>query len=447
MVIFVHLVFLRMDLKPARDSIISGFIMIRFRPAPIFSVIFNPTGLVMKSKKIIFSLLAALLPVVFLSLIELSLWIADAYPQPSLFIQVEESGKAFTQINSRVGERYFNKNTIPVPSLYPQKFSTQKHPETLRVFCLGGSTTEGFPYEMTVPFPQQLALMLKSDYPDQDFEVINMGMSAINSFTVVDWIPDILRQDPDLILLYMGHDEFYGAYGTGSTISLGHDGRVIRLVLKLKKFRLVQMISSMLGGFTDPTPTGANPTLMEKVVNEKFIESNSILRIKTRQNFADNLDVILSSCQAAGVPVILSNLVSNIKDQIPLDVTSNPQQTSTKALKLYLKGQHEFEQGDTTTAFISFTRAKNNDQVPFRGNDYLNEILHVRASRFGLAIIDMKSAFRHASPAGIPGKGLFYDHLHPNPPGYLLMAKQFHKAIAQTNLLPAISKEQLPQEP
>jgi len=445
--IFVHFVFFRMDSKIAHYSLIFGFIMIRFRPAGIFSVIFNPNGLFMKSKKIIFSILVALLPLVFLSLIELSLWAVDAYPQPPLFFEIEESGKTFTQINPQVGERYFNKNTMPVPNLYPQKFSTEKPAETLRIFCLGGSTTEGFPYEMTVPFPQQLAFLLKADYPDRDFEVINMGMSAINSFTVVDWIPDILQHDPDLILLYMGHNEFYGAYGTGSTISLGHDGRVIRLVLKLQQFRVVQMISSMIRGFTEPPPAGANPTLMEKVINDKIIESNSILRIKTRENFSDNLDVILSSCQAAGVPVILSNLVSNIKDQRPLDVTSNPQQTSTKAHKLYLKGQHEFEQGDTTTAFISFTRAKNNDQVPFRGNDYLNEILHVQASQFDLAIVDMKSAFKHVSPSGIPGKGLFCDHLHPNPLGYLLMAKQFHKAITQTKLLPAVSKEQLPLEP
>jgi len=400
----------------------------------------------MNQRKIIFTLLAALIPVAFLGLVELALWIVDAYPQPPLFVQVEEGDQAFIQINSQVGERYFNKKVMPVPNLYPQKFSAEKPAETLRIFCLGGSTTEGFPYDMTAPFPQQLAFLLKANHPDKDFEVINMGLSAINSFTVVDWIPDILDQDPDLILIYIGHNEFYGAYGTGSTISLGHDGRIVRLILKLHKFRVVQMISSMIRGSAGTPPSEANSTLMEKVIADKFIESNSVLRFKTRDNFADNLDIILKTCQSAGVPVILSNLVSNLKDQAPLDATSNPQQSSSKANELYLKGRHEFQQGDTITAFISLTRAKNNDQVPFRGIDYLNEILHNKANKFDLPIIDMKSAFRKASPSSIPGNELFCDHLHPNPVGYYLMAGEFYKALNQTDILSQVPTPIFPGE-
>ena len=393
----------------------------------------------MKSKTIILNLLPVFIPFALLALVELSLWIVDAYPQPPLFYNVTEGDTSYTQINSQVGERYFDKAIMPVPNLYPQKFSSEKRTETIRIFCLGGSTTAGFPYEMTVPFSQQLALLLKADYPGRDFEVINMGLSAINSFTIVDWIPDILKQQPDLILLYMGHNEFYGAYGTGSTISLGHDGRIVRLILKMQKFRVVQMISSIIRGFSDPLSAGANPTLMEKVIDDKFIESNSVLRIKTRENFSANLDVILNACKSAGVPVVLSNLVSNIKDQIPLDMTSNPQRTSTKANKLYLKGLREFRQGDTTTAHISLTREKNQDQVPFRGNDYLIEILQVKAGRFAHPIVDMKSAFRRASNSSIPGNELFSDHLHPNPIGYHLMAREFRKAIDRTDLLPMTS--------
>ena len=390
----------------------------------------------MKNKKTKFTILAALLPTAFLALVELSLWIVDAYPQPPLFFEVAEEDTSYIQINSQVGERYFDKASMPVPNLYPQKFSSEKPAGTIRIFCLGGSTTAGFPYEMTAPFPKQLALLLKTDYPHQNFEVINMGLSAINSFTVVDWIPEILKQDPDLILLYMGHNEFYGAYGTGSTISLGHDGRIVRLVLKFQKFRVVQMIRSIIRGFAEPPSPGTNPTLMEKVIDNKFIETNSVLRIKARDNFSANLDVILTACQSAGVPVILSNLVSNIKDQMPLDVTSNPQQKSTKAHELYLKGLREFGQGDTITAHISLTRAKNTDQVPFRGNDYLNEILQLQAGRHGQPIVNMKAAFRNASSSSIPGNDLFCDHLHPNPVGYHLMAREFRKAMNRTDLLP-----------
>jgi hypothetical protein len=51
----------------------------------------------------------------------------------------------------------------------------------------------------------------------------------------------------------------------------------------------------------------------------------------------------------------------------------------------------------------------------------------------------MKSAFRRASNSSIPGNELFSDHLHPNPIGYHLMAREFRKAIDRTDLLPMTS--------
>lgn len=388
----------------------------------------------MKSKKIIFSILATLLPLTFLALVELSLWIFNAYSQPPLFLEVKED-PGYMMINSQVGERYFDSNVMPVPNLYPQRFAKHKNTQTTRIFCVGGSTTAGFPYEMTVPFPKQLEMMLEVNHPERQFEVLNLGLSAINSFTVLDWVPEILDQDPDLILMYMGHNEFYGAYGTGSTISLGHDGRIVRLVMKMQKFRTVQMISSLFRGMSKPPSAVDNPTLMEKVIDDKFIESSSVLRVKTRHNFASNMEIILSRFQTAGIPVVVSNLASNMKDQIPLDITSIPGKESSKAYGLYQKGLREFNQGDTATAYISFRRARNSDQVPFRGNDYINEIIFNKASQYGARQVDMEIAFRRASQTGIPGDELFCDHLHPNPVGYHLMAREFLDVIYNSGII------------
>ena len=392
----------------------------------------------MRSKKILFSAMGALLPLLVLALVEFSLWVFDAYSQPPLFLEVEEDELISMQINSNVGERYFDKLKMPVPNLYPQEFSAQKTASTLRIFCLGGSTTAGYPYEMTVPFPKQLELMLKRDYPGRKIEVINLGISAINSYTVLDLLPEVMKQDPDMILIYMGHNEFYGAYGTGSTISLGHNAQVVRLVMKLQKLRVVQMAYALMRGEAGSSQTQANSTLMEKVIEDKFIENTSVLRMKTRANFASNVERIIKICQAADVPLILSNVVSNIKDQPPLDMTSGQLKRPTKAEGLYRMGFRQFQQGDTITANISLTRARNTDQVPFRGNDYINEILRAKAQKYKVTLVDMEQAFKLASPATIPGNELFSDHLHPNPIGYHLMARQFYPAVIQHASLPVI---------
>ncbi len=46
-----------------------------------------------------------------------------------------------------------------------------------------------------------------------------MGISAINSITLRDIIDDVLEENPDLIIIYTGHNEYYGALGPASNIS------------------------------------------------------------------------------------------------------------------------------------------------------------------------------------------------------------------------------------
>ena len=406
------------------------FIISEFQP--------NVLSLQMSSRKTIFKIVIILFPIVSLLLFELILRLFSISTQPPLFLEKFADGQAVIQINSNIGERYFNPKTTPVPNLYPQTFKAEKAESTFRIFCLGGSTTAGFPYEMTVPFPQQMAFMLQRDYPEKTFEVINLGLSAVNSFTIVDWIPEILDQDPDLILLYMGHNEFYGAYGTGSTISLGNKGHVVRLILKLQKLHTVQLFKSIARSLSSEPSLESRPTLMEKIIADQSIPPTSGLRSITYQNFEENLDVILNTCQQEGVPVILSNLVSNTMDQKPLDFTSNPNQPSSKAHTLFLKGQKEFAQSDTATARISFTRAMSMDAVPFRAPDAINEVIHQKAQQYNINYVDMLRAFNTNSSSGIPGDQLFSDHLHPNPIGYYLMATEFYRSLRKLSLLPTV---------
>jgi len=109
----------------------------------------------MKKRKLIFTVFATFLPFLLFFIIELLLVLFDLFPQPPLFFKE----KVVAKINSNVGERYFNKNIIAVPNLYPQSFANRKEKGTFRIFCLGGSTTAGFLYDMTVPFPKQLSII------------------------------------------------------------------------------------------------------------------------------------------------------------------------------------------------------------------------------------------------------------------------------------------------
>ena len=64
-------------------------------------------------------------------------------------------------------------------------------------------------------------------------------MAAINSYTLLDFMDEILEQSPDALLIYTGHNEYYGALGVGSEQSLGNSRWLIHTYLKLRSVKLL----------------------------------------------------------------------------------------------------------------------------------------------------------------------------------------------------------------
>ena len=81
---------------------------------------------------------------------------------------------------------------------------------------------------------------LLQTFPGRNIEVINTAMAAVNSYTLFDFVDEIIEQKPDLILIYAGHNEYYGSLGVGSAESLGRFRPVINLYLRLQHLRIVQ---------------------------------------------------------------------------------------------------------------------------------------------------------------------------------------------------------------
>lgn len=421
--------------------------------------------MISRKRKTLFTFIAILLPFLLLALLEIILRISGAYAPTPLFL---EKGLNM-QVNTQIATRYLNPQEITIPTLYPETFRKEKPSNTFRVFCLGGSTTAGFPFDAQVPFPQQLRYLLTNAYPDRQFEIINLGISAMNSFTVLDLLPEVLQQSPDLLIVYMGHNEFYGIYGGASAISIGRQGWWIRSYLQLNKFRLVQMLRSWLTGAKgNSVKPGAEKTLMEQVIGDRSVAYRSEQYDLTMDNFRENLTEILNMANSEQVPLLLSNLVANEKDLAPFgspQITTDElrkQHNSAESLlsKKDLNGAYQLYSNiiskDSTLAHIwyrlgtialhlqdsvsagkHFQFAKDYDLVRFRASEDANRIIADAAAESS-ALVDMAQRFRDESRHGIPGDDLICDHLHPDPNGYYLMALTFFEEILKHEILPPI---------
>jgi hypothetical protein len=117
------------------------------------------------------------------------------------------------------------------------------------------------------------------EFPDRNFEVINLSLTAVNSYTVLGFAEELVKYQPDAVLIYSGHNEYYGTLGVASTNSVGSDPRVIKLLLALRQLRIVQLISNLFQK-TRPSLT-ANPDhhgqpLMQTMVADQQIAFGSI---------------------------------------------------------------------------------------------------------------------------------------------------------------------------
>ncbi|HYE57844.1 MAG TPA: tetratricopeptide repeat protein, partial [Rhodothermales bacterium] len=350
-------------------------------------------------------------------------------------------------------------------------FRRTKEPRTLRIFVMGESSAAGYPFYYGAAFSRQLAQRLQQTFPERRVEVVNTAMAAISSYALRDFTTEILREKPDAVLIYTGHNEYYGALGVGSSESLGRVPGFVNLYLRLQRFRVVQalrgLITRIVAATSPPAaPTGERSTLMERMVGEQRIAYGSDLERAGERQFRENMSAILGRFQDVGVPVFVGTLASNERGQPPFisaPATGDPAAWSRRVReaeaiaardiaaaiaaleRLVAADSVEAEarfalarlveaRGDTARARTLYLAAKDRDQLRFRASERLNGVLRAVAQAHGARVVETQAALQRASPQGIIGPELMTEHLHPTPEGYFVIADAFYEALRQARL-------------
>ncbi|MBM2841554.1 MAG: Tetratricopeptide repeat protein [Bacteroidetes bacterium] len=392
----------------------------------------------------------------------------------SLVIRTSSDGGEFYSINQSVGHRYFAQSGSIIPEPVSDRFAIKKSKNTKRIFCLGESTMAGFPYEYHATVSTFLRDRLKVLLPGYDVEVINVGLSAVGTLVVQDFMDELLNYEPDLFIVYVGHNEFYGVYGVGSSIRIPGGEWLTRIsltLLKSKTFILLRNGYNWLQGmFTkDQKPS---QSLMGQMAANRTITLHSDVYRMGREIYRENLLRLIQTSKAQNVPILFSTLVSNWRGQKPFVSTfdartSQEQRESWQRLMIegdsliargkgleaaqayekatqidsmnadaYFKlGTALYEIARFDDAKQALLQARDRDALRFRATTEFENDLKEMCNQNNVPIARVDSAFMRVSPRGILDNGLFVEHVHPNVDGYFLMAKTFCQAIEQHGLL------------
>lgn len=411
-----------------------------------------------------------LVPALVLVLAEAGLRVAGyGYPSGFLLKCVAAGRSAFAE-NNRFTWTFFPRRIARTPVSF--SFPAVKPPQTYRIFVLGESAAQGDP-EPSYGFSRILGVMLEERYPGVNFEIVNTAVTAINSHVVLRIARDVAPRDGDLFIAYMGNNEVVGPYGPGTVFSpVSSRLSLIRAGIALKSTRVGQL----LGWLARCAEGGSAPKkwLGMEMFLGKQVRAEDPRMSKVYEYFRRNLKDIIRVAGRHGIKVIVSTVGTNLRDCAPfasmhragLDAAQKREWDAlyhegvgrqgagdiSGALKSYRAaaridpqyaaldyrmGQCYEAAGDYVAARKSYVGARDYDTLRFRADSRINAIIRQVAGpstsgpTSGLYLVDAARFFEEASPGGIPGDNIFYEHVHMNFHGNYLLAEVMLRQIGR----------------
>ena len=382
------------------------------------------------SRRPLFLAITLLVPLLALAAAEVVLRAAGIGALEPLFVPVE-SAPGYLQPNPAAVQRFFpDPRAAPDVSIDTTWFPATKAPGTLRLFVQGESSAAGFPYGRFASPGAMLQQRLQRSYPDRNVEVINTGMAAVTSYVLLDFADEIIAQQPDAVIIYTGHNEYLGIGGVGSTFASAHSPALARFVLRLRRLHLYRGLERALASLgQDGEPLArAEGTLMSKVARERSIPFDSPLYQRGIDQFEGNLDRMLAKYRAAGVPVYIGTLASNLRDQPPF-ASGTAGEPGGSAAELYEQARQLDARGERDAARDAYVAARDHDVLRFRAPEAFNDTIRTVAGRNDAIVVDAQAALAAAARDGIIGNDLMLEHVHPNVEGYFVLATSFYGPI------------------
>lgn len=357
----------------------------------------------------------------------------------------------------------------------------------LRIFCLGGSTTAGYPYN-TLPeyncpasFPNYLRAILQYNTNLPEVEMLNLGSNAFNSLSILKLFEDVKKYDPDLLIIYSGHNEYFGPNEfalTGYPNRVLHNKRVHDLFLRLRQTYLYQGLRWLVKQINKKGLVELKDYARWSLKNTLAVDDP--YHQVVHDNYSQNLTALVRMAKQQGISVVLCTPISNLtfppfvsRFSQPLNRVQAAQWDTLLTRTSLLFEQKHYQDAlkvwknlydlDSSYADVHFsvgmnyamlnqyqiaaqalTRANDLDALPFRARSYVQETCRRIARTENVILADTDLFFRQLSGKYYPEPSLLLDHVHPTEPGYFYLALFLARTLVMNGVFPGIRDIQYP---
>jgi len=389
------------------------------------------------------------------------------FADTKLFIEMERDGSRSVFGLNPARERYFN----------PQQFVMPKPEREFRIFSFGGSTTYGRPYIDATSFSRWLEQLLNRYCQANRFRVVNVGGISYASHRVLALMREMIAYQPDLFVVYAGHNEFLEDRTYSRLKNENPLLRKIRAVLHRSRiYSLLKVgMDRVLGKKTDggTLPAGEVRARLEQIGGPDLYHRDPAYKKQIIEQFRNNVETMVALARERQIPIVLCTVPANLSGISPFKSEHRDGLTAeewvrwqryfeqgraalargavNEALKLFekaetidnqyaalffFKGRALESLGRYVEAYAAYVRAKEEDVIPLRALEAFNRILRDVARRQQVPLADVEKFFLRVSAHGIPGDDLFVDHVHPGIEGQQIISWVIINSLSEAGLVP-----------
>ncbi len=410
-------------------------------------------------KKLAFSLVAT---VGFFLIVEMSLTVLGVDRETDTsdpFVGFDNQVPLMTLTVGPSGEEILSTAPNKLVWFNAQSFPKAKPPNTKRVFCLGGSTTFGRPYQDLTSYVGWLRELLPIADASHQWELINAGGVSYASYRVAAVMEELAQYEPDLFIVYTAHNEFlerrtYQGMFEKSSFSL----RTSSLLRHTRTWSALQTLTNRIRPADSDTAKETLAGEVDEMLNHSIgpaqYHRDDRWRRMVVRHYQANLDRMVTIARSAGAQILFITPASNEKDCSPFK--SEPSQDLDEAararfnhalelakthldegqldaaMERYLEaaaiddtyadlhyqiGRLLFRMGRKQEARTEFSRAINEDICPLRAVQEISTAIRHVAQQRNAPLLDFESELRAKCLAELQhecfGGEYFLDHVHP----------------------------------
>jgi tetratricopeptide (TPR) repeat protein len=366
-----------------------------------------------------------------------------------------------------------------------QRFPRRKGKDVYRIFCLGGSTTYGHPYTDEASFAAWLRKLLPCVDSSRNWEVINAGGISYASYRVAALMEELNHYEPDLYIVYTGHNEFLERRTYGALQQMPDALRRISGTLSHTRtytaLRQLLLPARRAGGERYELASEVDARL-DHTIGPADYHRDDLLRRQIVEHCRFNLRRMVALAHAAGAQVLFVTPAANLKDCSPFKsehragLSDEQRESWTKAYRegrrLQKEGRNEAaveqfraaEKIDDRHAELHFRlgqallqteqfpeaeraleRALDEDICPLRAPAAIVEAVRETARQQGVPWVDFQRLVAEESQQRLghaaPGNELFLDHVHLSVELTGVLAGALVAAMAEEGILKRAAPE------